>query len=801
MLTGRKRFLAMGDNWFFTSRNGVSGQIAPFSKIGTLISLTTPAELGGDKQMALHGGVFKDPFADPATGITYQYRIYAILGNMGGNCCQWRSLALYLTNDGRNLIRPVLNQVEYPCGSGNKANNIVHLGPGLPYKFNGKYYLGYSSFSPCNEPLSYLESADGVTNWTPSTASVESTFDSTHFQDGPHKIIQSPVDGVKRLYTRGWLGMRSPLVEIDPVGADVGRTAIWVPVPSFPANSPWPPAGWSNYEFDNGHGTPDFHNATINGTPDANVVQFPLEWNGVGATGWDVYTHAVTEMSGEVDAEMHPVFLSFNTHYHYQDCRHRATLSYSRDGATFARPSGLILESGTYGVSPDGGYFFVNWGGVRNGEEIIHYYPAAKYGGKPGCPAQSFVAGDQSIQGAKMRLDGYMPNLFSAGNDALTDNWQIPNDGYASILHINAAPTGAGAWLKAQLETTGGAVISGFSFADCTAFIGDHILDGVIAWTTGNLATLAGQTVRVRFQGDKMNFYSAWMAQGAPLVNTPAPQIGSFTADAATIALGSATTLRWTVANAASVSLDQGIGAVTGNAKSVSPATTTTYTLTATGSDGRTATASVTVTVTGAPPSGPYLSAPAKIYAGSTVAVKLLNAGTKIITSMRAWRIVGNIWTRAGAYTIDGDGKGFSFTANAETGSGFIFILSLDGVADALECWFEQIAPPSVAPASLSGKSGQNLSLTFSASAGETIAAVSTSNAGVATATKTGNTITVNLVGAGAANIIITPQVVSGFNNSDFAITVPVSVEAQVSVITGTGVAVLTASAVCDLEI
>jgi hypothetical protein len=168
---------------------------------------------------------------------------------------------------------------------------------------------------------------------------------------------------------------------------------------------------------------------------------------------------------------------------------------------------------------------------------------------------------------------------------------------------------------------------------------------------------------------------------------------------------------------------------------------------------------------------------------------------------MRVWRIVGNIWTRAGAYTIDGDGKGFSFTANAETGSGFIFILSLDGVADALECWFEQIAPPSVAPASLSGKSGQNLSLTFSASAGETIAAVSTSNAGVATATKTGNTITVNLVGAGAANIIITPQVVSGFNNSDFAIIVPVSIEAQASVITGTGVAVLTASAVCDLEI
>jgi len=70
----------------------------------------------------------------------------------------------------------------------------------------------------------------------------------------------------------------------------------------------------------------------------------------------------------------------------------------------------------------------------------------------------------------------------------------------------------------------------------------------------------------------------------------------------------------------------------------------------------------------------------------------------------------------------------------------------------------------------------------------------------VATISKSGNAASVNLLSAGTATLTITPQVVSGFNNSDFAITVPVSVEAHVSVITGTGVAVLTASAVCDLE-
>lgn len=75
-----------------------------------------------------------------------------------------------------------------------------------------------------------------------------------------------------------------------------------------------------------------------------------------------------------------------------------------------------------------------------------------------------------------------------------------------------------------------------------------------------------------------------------------APSIASFTASPATIASGSST-LSWSVSNATSVSINQGVGDVTSKtSQTVSPSSTTTYTLTATNSNGS-ATSSVTVTV------------------------------------------------------------------------------------------------------------------------------------------------------------------------------------------------------------
>ena len=77
---------------------------------------------------------------------------------------------------------------------------------------------------------------------------------------------------------------------------------------------------------------------------------------------------------------------------------------------------------------------------------------------------------------------------------------------------------------------------------------------------------------------------------------TPGPSISSFIATPDSITSGRSSVLSWTVSNATSISIDNGVGAVTGTSVSVSPVTAKIYTLTATGPGGiATATATVTV--------------------------------------------------------------------------------------------------------------------------------------------------------------------------------------------------------------
>lgn len=80
-------------------------------------------------------------------------------------------------------------------------------------------------------------------------------------------------------------------------------------------------------------------------------------------------------------------------------------------------------------------------------------------------------------------------------------------------------------------------------------------------------------------------------------ITPTAPIIHSFTADDTTIDEGESVSLSWTVTDATSVTINQGIGSVAlSGSTSVSPAETTTYSLTATNSAGSTI-ATVTVTV------------------------------------------------------------------------------------------------------------------------------------------------------------------------------------------------------------
>jgi hypothetical protein len=79
----------------------------------------------------------------------------------------------------------------------------------------------------------------------------------------------------------------------------------------------------------------------------------------------------------------------------------------------------------------------------------------------------------------------------------------------------------------------------------------------------------------------------------------PLPKINSFTATPAKITSDQGTTLAWSVTGAQSISIDQGVGVVSGTSVAVNPSTSTTYTLTAIGGGGGSVTATTSVTVTG----------------------------------------------------------------------------------------------------------------------------------------------------------------------------------------------------------
>jgi len=145
------------------------------------------------------------------------------------------------------------------------------------------------------------------------------------------------------------------------------------------------------------------------------------------------------------------------------------------------------------------------------------------------------------------------------------------------------------------------------------------------------------------------------------------PIINSFSADPSTITVGESSTLSWSVTDATSVTIDNGIGTVAlSGTTAVSPTTTTTYTLTATNTAGSvTATTTVmvgsalTVTYDGngntagtipVDPSSPYQSGATVTVLGNTGDLTRINDGG---TSYRltSWNIKAD---GSGAYYMEG---------------------------------------------------------------------------------------------------------------------------------------------------
>ncbi len=149
------------------------------------------------------------------------------------------------------------------------------------------------------------------------------------------------------------------------------------------------------------------------------------------------------------------------------------------------------------------------------------------------------------------------------------------------------------------------------------------------------------------------------------------PVIGSFVASSGNINAGQSSTLSWSAAGATSVSIDNGVGDVSGlSSKPVSPAQTTTYTLTATNAAGS-ATATATITVLQKPLIGTFAAATPNINVGqgtlltwatSGATTVSIDSGVGVVTGQNS---VGVTPAQTTTYTLSATNAAGTTTATA----------------------------------------------------------------------------------------------------------------------------------------
>ncbi|MDP2877227.1 MAG: fibronectin type III domain-containing protein, partial [Holophaga sp.] len=169
-------------------------------------------------------------------------------------------------------------------------------------------------------------------------------------------------------------------------------------------------------------------------------------------------------------------------------------------------------------------------------------------------------------------------------------------------------PTG----LAASTITATGLTLTWTAATDNVAVTGYRVYRGtatapIAALTTGTTYTDTGLTASTPYTYTVVAFDAAGnaSAKSSPVTATTSavattPVISAFTASPTTITAGGSSTLAWTVTGATSLSINNGVGTVTGSSRVVTPSATTTYTLTATNASGPvTRSAQVTVNPVG----------------------------------------------------------------------------------------------------------------------------------------------------------------------------------------------------------
>lgn len=238
-----------------------------------------------------------------------------------------------------------------------------------------------------------------------------------------------------------------------------------------------------------------------------------------------------------------------------------------------------------------------------------------------GADTVSIAPGIGQVTGTSITIRPVATTTFvlsatNAGGTATTSATVTIGDPPAGLSYVmNPVTYPAGLAVVPNLPfSTGGAITAYDVSPDLPTGLSIHPTTGILTGTPAEETATATYTV-TGSNAVGTTSVALVLTVGPP----PPPTISAFTATPPSVAAGGSSVLAWTVTGATTLSIDHGVGTVTGTSVTVTPTAATTYRLSATNSGG-TSTADVTVQVTGAPTNVRYATNPASYLAGVAIA-------------------------------------------------------------------------------------------------------------------------------------------------------------------------------------
>ena len=454
------------DDWLVDEMKGLRFELQKPADAGMIFDLTMPWE----GHMSGTPTVFKD--GDRFRMYYRGARREMQKGRPGSSCtCYAESI------DGINWTKPNLGLYEF---NGSRENNITYIGDGTPQ------WHGFKDENPEAPPERRYKAICGITLGYGGPKGTMSSSDGLHWEwwrkepvivggplDTHNTSLWDPESKLYMAFLRNWVSRKKGFdVPPDP-DTPPDEYHRWAGVPdrvraitrsTSKDYVNWSPQEWLIYD-----GDPPLEHLYTNAVAKYAraphmFVGFPMRFIPDRETirGWA--GSAIARTAGLADA----LFMNSRDGLHWDRRFKEAFLRPGLDERNWVNHGNFTCSPGVMQTGPD---------------EMSLYY------------VSHWQHDDIHLRRSTLRLDGFVSvHAGYPGGELITRPLVFSGGGLA----INYATSAAGS-VRAEIQDASGEPLPGFKLEDCPEIYGDHIARRVAWRESGDLSSLAGRPVRLRF--------------------------------------------------------------------------------------------------------------------------------------------------------------------------------------------------------------------------------------------------------------------------------------------------------------